>query len=354
VLIKAIEDAALGVASVYRSIEVPLPTQLLYASKELRREWADLLARIMPFDLVIDEHTADGQEARVSKTSVAGSWGAVAGNLRFFADRFGVPRAGIEGTTLSYDLVREYAVLGLPKVAVSGPRKHEGLTVERRRTYFGFELDTIVEPIRGEIPDELRGAARDVLTAALMDGETSHPEQGRIRRGLEALDEWWRRSGGTLPAASPEALRKRIRAQLEPVDSWDRFLRTPLSLDPNALVDARTRERLDALPGMLRVRGDAAPVDYELINGQGVARVRLREGQAKRLRADELPLLDRPLHFAVQRGRHAPLLADSVLQLQALLRRSPKESWDGEDDRPRRGHRGGRRGGPPRRPGRHR
>ena len=59
--------------------------------------WADLVARVMPFDLVIDEHTADGQEARVSKTSVAGSWGAVAGSLRFFADRFGVARAGDRG-----------------------------------------------------------------------------------------------------------------------------------------------------------------------------------------------------------------------------------------------------------------
>ena len=49
----------------------------------------------MPFDLVIDEHTADGQEARVSKTSVAGSWGAVAGTLRYFADRFGVA-AGVD------------------------------------------------------------------------------------------------------------------------------------------------------------------------------------------------------------------------------------------------------------------
>ena len=109
VLVKAIEDAALGMASVYRSLELPLPKQLPYASKDIRRAWAELLARFMPFDLVIDEHTADGQEARVSKTSVAGSWGAVAGALRFFADRFGVPRASIEGTTLSYDLVREHA-----------------------------------------------------------------------------------------------------------------------------------------------------------------------------------------------------------------------------------------------------
>src|SRR5918999_758242 len=119
-LVKAIEDIALGTASVYRSLELPLPNQLPYASKELRKRWADLLARYMPFDLVIDERTADGQDARISKTSVAGSWGAVVGNLRYFADRFGVPRASIEGTTLSYDLVRNYATLGETRVILGG------------------------------------------------------------------------------------------------------------------------------------------------------------------------------------------------------------------------------------------
>src|SRR5215207_5065235 len=198
VLVKAIEDTALGNASVYRSLELPLPKQLPYASKDIRRHWSDLIARIMPFDLVIDEHTADGQEARVSKTSVAGSWGAVAGALRFFADRFGVPRASIEGTTLSYDLVREYATLGPPKVVISGPRKHQGLAVERRRSYFGFDLDTEVDPIRSTIPEPLRAAARDVLTDALTAGETTHPDQGRIKRVLAVLDELWRRSGGAL------------------------------------------------------------------------------------------------------------------------------------------------------------
>jgi ATP-dependent RNA helicase HrpA len=351
VLIKAIEDAALGVASVYRSLELPLPKQLPYAAKDLRREWADLLARFMPFDLVIDEHTVDGQEARVSKTSVAGSWGAVAGSLRFFADRFGVPRAGIEGTTLSYDLVREYATLGPPKVLLNGPRKHQGLAIERRRTYFGFELDTEVEPIHGRIPDQLRPSVQDVLAVALMEGETSHPDQGRVRRALETLDEWWRRSGGTLPDLSPDGLRDRIRKQLAPVDSWDRFLHVPIALDTTSLIDAETRERLDALPGMLRIRGDAAPLDYEIVNGEGVARVRLRQGQAKRLRPDEIPTLDRPLYFAIQRGRHAPLLADSVPQLQALLRRAPKSAWDDEGGRARRRSRDR---GPHRRPGRRR
>jgi hypothetical protein len=149
VLVKAIEDTALGLASVYRSLELPLPKQLPYASKDLRLAWMDLVARVMPFDLVIDEHTADGQEARVSRTSVAGSWGAVAGALRFFADRFGVARASIEGTTLSYDLVSSYAVVGREQVVLTGPRKQQRLALERRRRYFGFELDTEIGATRG-------------------------------------------------------------------------------------------------------------------------------------------------------------------------------------------------------------
>ena len=220
--------------------------------------------------------------------------------------------------------MREHATLGPPKVLLNGPRKHQGLAIERRRSYFGFELDTEVEPIHGRIPEQLRSSVQDVLAVALMEGETSHPDQGRVRRALETLDEWWRRSGGTLPDLSPDAVRERIRRQLEPVDSWDRFLHVPIALDTASLIDPETRERLDALPGMLRIRGDAAPLDYEIVNGEGVARVRLRQGQAKRLRQDEIPALDRPLHFAIQRGRHPPLLADSVPQLQALLRRRSK------------------------------
>ena len=341
VLVKAIEDTALGVASVYRSLELPLPKQMPYASKEIRKAWADLLARFMPFDLVIDGHTADGQEARVSKTSVAGSWGAVAGSLRFFADRFGVSRASIEGTTLSYDLVREHAGLGPARVVLSGPRKHQGLSVERRRSYFAFDLDTEVEPLRGLIPEGLRPAARDVLADALVAGETVHPDQGRVKRALAVLDELWRRSGGTLSAATPESLRASIRAQLDRVNSWEEFLASRVALDPTALVDEPTRAALDALPAMVRLRGDAVPLDYELADGQGIARVRLREGQAKRLRQGDLPPLDRPLRFAVQRGRHEPILADTIGELQAELKRAPRAPRTrDDDDRSRRGPRG--------------
>jgi ATP-dependent helicase HrpA len=354
VLVKAIEDTALGLASVYRSLELPLPKQLPYASKEIRGRWADLVARIMPFDLVIDGHTADGQEARVSKTSVAGSWGAVAGNLRFFADRFGIARAGIEGTTISYDLIRRYASLGQPTVVLGGPRKHQQLSIERRRSYFGFELETEIEPIQGEIPNELLPEARDVLARALVEGETVHPDQHSVRRVTAELEELWRRSGGTLTRLSRDALRSLIREQLELVTSWDSFLRTQIALDPSKLVDQETRTRLNALPSRLHLRGDAVPLTYEVQGSTGIARVRLREGQAKRLRAGDLPPLDRPLRFAVQRGHHAPILADTIPDLQALLRRAPA----GEDGEHRGDHGSGRTGKrrhgkkPPRRGGR--
>jgi ATP-dependent helicase HrpA len=340
VLVKAIEDTALGLASVYRSLELPLPKQLPYASKEIRTRWADLVARIMPFDLVIDGHTADGQEARVSKTSVAGSWGAVAGNLRFFADRFGTARAGIEGTTISYDLIRRYAALGPPSVVLGGPRKQQRLMIERRRSYFGFDLDTEVEPIQGQIPLELAAEARDVLAQALIEGETTHPDQSRVRRAVTELEELWRRSGGTLEEVSREALRSLIRQQLQGVTSWESFLRTRIVLEPGQLVEKETRERLERLPNQLHIRGDAAPLTYEVQGSIGVARLRLREGQAKRLRQGDLPPLDRPLRFAVQRGHHPPILADSIPELQAMLRRgagTDKSEWQGD-------HRGGRPG----------
>jgi ATP-dependent helicase HrpA len=324
VLVKAIEDTALGLASVYRSLDLPLTKQLPYASKDLRLAWMDLVARVMPFDLVIDEHTADGMEARVSKTSVAGSWGAVAGGLRFFADRFGIARASIEGTTLPYDLVSSYAAVGEATVVLTGPRKHQRLALEMRRSYFGFQLDTEMEQLNGRIPDRLRDEARDLLAGLLVSGDVVHPDAGRLKRAVGELDELWRRSGGTLPDLAPDAVRRRVLTQLGQVEGWEDFQRTRVALDPAALVDQPTRERLAALPDMVRLRGDAAPVDYELQNGEGVARIRLREGQAKRLRIDEVPALDRPVRFAVQRGRHPPLPADTLPELQALLRKAPR------------------------------
>ncbi len=334
VLVKAIEDIALGTASVYRSLELPLPPRLPPATREIRQRWAELLARIMPFDLVIDEHTADGQEARVSKTSVAGSWGAVAGNLRYFADRWGTPRAAIEGTTLGYDLIREHATWGPPAVQVGGPRKHQRLTVSRLLTYFGFELETVTELLELEIPAELRDQALAALADALLLGDTVHPDQARIRRAVGELEELWRRSGGTLAQASREHLHGVIRRQLDGVTSWHGFLGTRLTLDPAALVAADTRTALGELPSSARVKGDTVALEYDVEAGEPVVRLRLREGQARRLRPGDLPPLDRPIRFEVVRGRHPPLRAGSLGALHEELRRLPKH--DGRGSRRRR------------------
>ena len=320
VLIKAIEDTALGVASVYRSLDLDLPLRLPHASRDVHRRFRELVARIMPFDLVIDEHTADGQEARVSRSSVAGSWGGVAGTLRYFADRMGIPRAAIEGTTIPYDLIRENAQWASPTVALTPRRKDQRLVTRRRLSYFGFELDTVVEEIEGKIPEPLEELARDSLTDALMAGETMHPDQGKIRRALEEMGEMWRRSAGSLPQISGGSLRQRIRDQLSGVTSWDGFLETRIALNPADLVHEHVREALDQLPSMIRVRGDAVGLDYAIEDGAGVVRLRLKEGMAHQLQDRDIPELDRPVRFTVVRGGEEAIRAGSLPELKAKLK----------------------------------
>ncbi|MFI5210005.1 MAG: DEAD/DEAH box helicase, partial [Gemmatimonadales bacterium] len=323
VLIRAIEDIALGMAAVYRALEQPLPRQLPYAGREVQHGFSDLLARVMPFDLVIDEHTADGQEARVSRTSVAGSWGAVAGSLRFFSDRFGVARAGIEGTTLSYDLIRRHARQGPPRIELRGSRRHQRPVAVRRLDYFGFELETVAEELEGVVPEELRPAFADALAQALAAGDTVHPNQARLSRALEEAGELHRRSGGRLAGLSEEALRTGLRAAVEGMSTWEEFLATRIQFDPVAEVPLEQREQLAALPSSLRLLGDQVPLDYEIERGEGVVRLRLREGQARRLRQEELPTLDRPIRYGVMRGRDPELRAETLEELRQLLLRAP-------------------------------
>ena len=62
-LVKSIEDAALGMASVYRAIGLPLPERMPIARDDTLRAFQQLLAQFMPFTLVIDEQTADGRRS---------------------------------------------------------------------------------------------------------------------------------------------------------------------------------------------------------------------------------------------------------------------------------------------------
>jgi len=340
VLVKAMEDVALGTASVYRQLELPLPERLPYAGDKTLAAFADLVAKIMPFDLVIDEETADGREARVSRGSVSGSWGAVAGTLRYFADRFGVPRASIEGTQLPERAIRRYARRGPPTVVFERQRRREGLMTVHTVSYFGFVLERDSELLANPFPPELADAARGALVQALLAGETPHPDQGRIRQALERFGFYWRRSGGRLAQASTDQVATQLATQLGRIGSWEEFINTRLSLDPEAAIPEGVRRELEALPSSLHLYGDRVSVDYEVEQGVGVVRLRLKEGQARRLEPADLPRFDRPVRFTVVRGKRDAVRSDSLDGLRQAL------SGLSKDERQRlvRGGRGSRRG----------
>jgi hypothetical protein len=71
--------------------------------------------------------------------------------------------------------------------------------------------------------------------------------------------------------------------------------------------------------------GDRVLVNYEVEQGRGVARLHLKEGQARRLQSRDLPLLDRPLRFTVLRGKREALRADSLEELRRQLSGLPRE-----------------------------
>jgi hypothetical protein len=330
VLVKAIEDTALAMASVYRGVGLPLPGHLPYAREETRRRFADLVARYMPFDLVIDEETADGQEARVSKTSVCGSWGPIAGELRYFADRFGVPRASIDGTQIPIEVVRRYATRGAADVVYDPRRKQSALALRTTLTYHGFELEREYEALE-EFPSELAGRIRTVLADALARGEARHSVLKRHRPQIEEFREIYRRSGGTAPRLGVAELTPLYERALADVGSMTEFRAAPLTIEFGQLVPADERARLLALPDSVVIRGREIPIDYDVEDvegrGRGVARLRLPEKMARTLADDEVPRLDRPVRFTVLRGPRGSVRASTLEELQDILDRpwSPDE-----------------------------
>ncbi len=357
VLVKSVEDAALAMASIYRSLGLSLPTEMPIAGDRILRRFQDLLARFMPFDLVIDEETVDGQEARVSKTSVAGSWGAIAGALRYFADRFGVPRASIEGTSIPMDLVRRYATHGEGELRYDADRRKAPLTMHRRTEYFGFELEREIEVLEDPWSDEMAPLARRALAEALARGEARHPAVRRNREGIERIREVHRRSAGTTPKLGQAELASLYEARLAEIRSVDELEHANLRLELDTLVPREEQERWLALPGAVVVRDREIPIEYdveELPDGtrQGVARLRLTEKIARTLVDEELPELDRPLRFVVPRGQRGAARGATLQEVQDAL----DEPWSADEiarlERERDAERAQRRDGKGRRGGR--
>ena len=337
VLVKAVEDAALGVASVYRALEMPLPATMRHGDERTLRRFQDLVARIMPFDLVIDEETASGEPVRVSRGSVCGAWGGVAGAIRYFADRFGVPRAAIEGTQLPYDLMRNYARILAPEVQYDPRHRRLPLVAVRRRTYHGFDLERDVEPLE-RIPEDLAGAARAALVEALMTGVAHHRQARTLRHMLDRLGELWRRSGGTLGGVDGSAVRAALGRRLSTIGRFEDFLAADLTLSVDDFVPAETRRGLEALPSAVTVAGEKCPLDYEVEAGEAIVRLRIREHAARALRDGDLPRLDRRVAFTLERGKHSAIHAESLADLRRVLsqRQPPGQARRGRAKRHRR------------------
>ena len=321
VLVKALEDAALALASVYRSVGLPLPAQMPFASPRVYHRFCELVARHMPFELVIDERTAWGESARVSKSSVCGNLGAVAGSLRYFADRSGASQAGIEGTQLPQHLLRRNARRHAAHPVYDA--RYRSLVLERRLEYFGFELEREEELLRAWGP-ELAREARHALAEATARGEAQHPAVDSHRLAIAEVREVWRRSGGRTTRLELPELTAHYEAQLEGVDTLDAFRHRALHLDVDALVPPEVRATYLALPDAVEVREQEVPLAYDVedVTGEGLRGVvwlQLPEKLARTLVEEELPVLDRPVRFSVARGRRGVVRAHTLLELQELL-----------------------------------
>ena len=336
-LVKSIEDAALGMASIYRSVGIPLPARMSNAGEATLRALQQLLAQYMPFALVIDEQTASGDEARVSKTSVCGSWGPITGAIRYFADKFGKPRASIEGTQIPYDLLRPYAAVTSGELIYNPESKRAPLVLRRRVTYHGFELEREIEPIEDFSP-ELAPRARQALAEALARGEARHPGARQNQEAIDAVRETYRRSGGMTPRLGFPELAALYAQQLDGVTSTTQFRHTPVRVNADDIVPREVIERYAALPSTVDVRGKQVEIHYdveEVPEGhRAVARLRLPEKIARTLTEQELPALDRPLRFIVTRGARGAARGATLDELQAELDRpfTDREIADLEQD----------------------
>ncbi len=323
-LIKSIEDAALGMASIYRSIGLPLPSRMANAGEETLRSFQSLLAQFMPFTLVIDERLPNGDDARVSKTSVCGSWGPITGELRYFADKFGVPRASIEGTQIPYDLLRPYAQVTEGELVYNPDSRRSPLVLRRRVEYHGFELERELDAI-DEFPSELANSARRTLAEAMARGEARHPGARRNQAAIDAVRETYRRSGGQTPRLGFAELASVYEQQLAGVNSIADFRHAPLEVRADMFVPLEVRERYAALPSSVAVRGKDVEIHYDVEESDGgkfgVARLRLPEKLARTLSHEELPVLDRPLRFIVTRGARGAARANTLDELQEELDR---------------------------------
>jgi hypothetical protein len=272
----------------------------------------------------------------------------VAGSLRYFADRHGIPRAAIEGTQLSMDLVRQHAHRHEPELALDGERKHSPVLLRRRVTYYGFELSRESEPLP-VFPPEYAAGARHLLAEAAARSELRHTAVRRNQPIVEEVREVWRRLGGITPRLGQVELTAWYEARMGEASSWEEIRALPMLLDRRDWVSDAQLAAARALPGAVEIRDRTVSIDYDVEEHDGgrvpVARLRLPEKLARTMVAEELPQLDRALRFVVPRGQRGSVRADDLLDLQDKLDLPfTDEERAAHDARKRGGAESGRRG----------
>jgi hypothetical protein len=317
VLTRSIEDAALALASIYRSLEMPLPRRFARAGEKLLRDWQRLLAEVMPFDLVIDEETSWGEEVRVSQTSVCGSWGPITGDLRYFSDRFGRTRGSIEGTQLPFDLIWRNAEVTEGELVYDPGQRRAPLRLRKTRMYHGFELESEDEGIDA-FPAGREEEARRILAEAMSAGAAYHRDVRPNRGVFRELREVHRRSGGETREVTESALAEDFRRRLGGVGSYSQFMETPLAIQPDDWASAEERKRWLALPGSVTLRGEEYPLDYFVEDGASLVRARIPEKVLWEIQESDVPALDRPLRWTVLRGKRDAVRADTLEEAREL------------------------------------
>jgi ATP-dependent helicase HrpA len=339
VLIRALEDGALALASIYRSIERPLPERLPRLNARLVEEWQRLLAEVMPFDLVIDGETHWGEQVGVSTTSVCGRWGAITGELRYFSDRFGRTRGSIEGTEIPFSLIWQYAETEAGEITYNPSYPRAPLRLRRARTYHGFELEADEEPVE-EFPTGLEETARSALADAMAAGAAYHRAVKANRPAIRELREIYRRSGGATRDVSEASLKHYFLEQLRDVRAYSEFQERDLRIDLDELVPAAERRRWLSLPDTIELDGEEYPLDYALEGDTPIVRARVPAKLIPRLTEEDLPELDRPLHWTVVRGKRQAVRATSLEEALAILEGRAEAEDEADEERPvRRGRR---------------
>jgi len=152
------------------------------------------------------------------------------------------------------------------------------------------------------------------LAAGVVSGKAYHPDQLHNRSVFRELREVWRRSGGTVAAASDEALRDRIAGKLEGVNGFQQFMDTPLRVNADEIVPREERQRWMSLPDEVVIHGESYPLDYWVEDGAGSVRARIPAKLLYRIEESDVPVLElgRPLQWTVIRGKKEPIQAATL------------------------------------------